>query len=281
MASYQALLDTASARLYDVSDSPRIDAEVLLQYAVEHDLAWLIAHNKDPATSAHKQQFEHLIQQREQGQPIAYLTGKKSFWSLELSVNPSVLIPRPDTEILVEQALELIPTDAPLSILDLGTGSGAIALSIAKERPSCKVTAVDLHNQVLATATDNAKYAKLTNVQFINSNWYAQLNTDQYFDLIVSNPPYIDSKDPHLTRGDLRFEPRTALVSGHHGLADLQHIIRQAPKHLKQGGYLLVEHGNQQAAEVAKLFQHYMFFNVSLHNDLNQQPRVTLGQHKA
>ena len=281
-SSYRALLEDGKQALYDASDTPRIDAEVLLQHVIKRPLSWLIAYGDNPADAEHSKHFYQLIAHRQQGHPIAYLTGERDFWSLSLEVNEHVLIPRPDTETLVEAALDCLasmePAENTRSLLDLGTGSGAIALSLAKETPKADVTAIDFSAQALEVATQNAERNNISNVTFIQSSWYDKLDGALQFDLIASNPPYIAPNDPHLEQGDLRYEPSSALVAPERGLADLDIIISTAPRFLKQGAWLIVEHGFDQAQEVAQLFDNAGFREVSLQKDLNQLPRCTLGK---
>ena len=246
-------------------------------HVVQKPLAWLITQGDSIALSEHLKPFYSLVTQRQQGQPIAYLVGHKEFWSLSLKVTPDVLIPRPDTETLVEQALVLLDGCEQPNILDLGTGSGAIALALAKEIPNAQVVAVDASAAALGVARDNAASCKLDNVQFRKSDWFAQLDST-YFDLIASNPPYIEMGDPHLSQGDLRFEPSIALISEGDGLADLGIITQQAIKYLKLGGHLIVEHGFNQSVQVAQLFKVAGFDAIKQHKDLNGLPRCTAGR---
>ena len=278
--TYQFLVEDAKALLYDHCETPRIDAEILMQHITKKPLSWLISYGERVASAEHIKHFYQLVTKRQQGQPIAYLIGERDFWSLTLTVNEHVLIPRPDTETLVEAALPLIPNSVNTAILDLGTGSGAIALSLAKERPSSMVTAVDYHQNALNVAKHNAKRNDINNVNFIQSNWFSSLESSVTFDLIASNPPYIEPNDSHLEQGDLRFEPTSALVAQENGLADLSTIIKTAPTYLKANGWLIVEHGYNQAKEIKERFEHYGFSSVALYHDLNELPRCTLGQHK-
>jgi len=278
MLSYRALLDDATKHLFDGSDTPRIDAEVLMQHVIQKPLAWLIAYGDTTPTADHIKDFYALVAARQNGQPIAYLTGSRDFWTLKLKVNEHVLIPRPDTETLVEEALARLPKAHNLEILDLGTGSGAIALSIAKERPQSKVLAVDLHENALEVAAMNAELNKVTNVDFLVSHWFNEIDTEKCFDLIVSNPPYVESGDPHLAQGDLRFEPDSALIADEQGLADLRMIIKTAPSFLASNGWLIVEHGFNQANEIATLFTNNGFTKIELFEDINELPRCTAGQ---
>lgn len=216
-----------------------------------------------------------LLDQRAHGTPIAHLLGEREFWSLNLKVNTHTLIPRPDTERLVELALERLPTQAARQIVDLGTGSGAIALVIASERPLCRVLAIDQSAEALAIAQQNASRLQLANVAFLQGSWLNGMQ--QRFDMIVSNPPYIRDDDPHLALGDLRFEPRSALTAGADGLNDIRHIVSQAPDHLLPGGWLLLEHGYDQGCAVRQLLQQAGFVDISTQQDLAGNDRVSLG----
>lgn len=276
--TYRTLVDQATTELFNDSDSPRIDAEVLLQHVVQGSMAWLIANGDNFATAEHIRTFSKLVELRQQGQPIAYLVGHKEFWSLQLKVNEHVLVPRADTETLVEQSLNLIANIPSPRILDLGTGSGAIALALAKELPQAKVIAVDASIDALNIAEENAKSNQLNNVQCILSDWFAAVEGDK-FDLITANPPYVAADDSHLNKGDLRFEPNVALVAKKDGFADLQTIISNAPLFLQGDAKLIVEHGYQQGPRVKGLFQQAGFAEVKPHYDLNNLPRCTSGSY--
>ena len=278
--TYDFLVNDAKALLYESSETPRIDAEILMQHITKQPLSWLISYGDRIASAEHITLFYQLVEKRKHGQPIAYLVGERDFWSLTLTVNEHVLIPRPDTETLIEAALPLTLNTTNTNILDLGTGSGAIALSLAKECPNATVTAVDYHDNALNVAKLNAKRNNIDNVTFIQSDWFNSLTPEVGFDLIASNPPYIEESDSHLEQGDLRFEPISALVALENGLADLSTIIKTAPQYLKQNGWLIVEHGYNQAQEVEKLFEYYGFSSITLRHDLNHLPRCTLGQYK-
>jgi len=281
MLTYKTLLDDATKQLYDCSDTPRIDAEVLMQHLLEKDIAWLIGYGDTVATPAHVKAFYQLIGQRQQGKPVAYITGSRDFWTLSLKVDENVLIPRPDTETLVEEALQRLPKDQIIDVLDLGTGSGAIALSIAKERPLAKVVALEYHAGALSLAEQNSKLNHIFNVEFRLSNWFEAIDQSEQFDLIASNPPYVEPGDPHLEQGDLRFEPITSLTSTEKGLADIRHIIETASSHLKSNGWLIIEHGYNQAEEIAALFKQNGLVEVLLCNDINDLPRCTVGKREA
>lgn len=231
----------------------RLEARILAAHAWQVDAAWLIAHDTDPLTKVQVAALEARLARRLEGLPIAYLVGTREFYGRPFQVSPDVLIPRPDTELLVELALARIPPDQVVEVLDLGTGSGCIAITLALERPLARVTAVDRSAAALAMARRNADNLD-ARVEFLTSDWFAAL-AGRRFDLIVSNPPYIAAADPHLTRGDVRFEPLTALAAGHDGLDDLRRLTHAACAHLQPGGALLLEHGYDQAEAVATLLR--------------------------
>ncbi len=231
------------------SDNAYVDAEMLLQHCIDQDRAWLLSHSEDSLATCEWVKFRNLVQRRAAGEPIAYITGVCGFWSLDLHVTPATLIPRPETELLVEHALTRIPTEASWHIADLGTGCGAIALAIAAERPKCRITATDISNDALVVAQHNGKRLTLPNIEFRCGDWFAPV-ASRRFDVIVSNPPYVAQDAPHLDQGDLQFEPQSALISGAHGLDALKIIVAQAPQHLEPGGWLLVEHGFDQARAI-------------------------------
>lgn len=273
MPTVQALLRDARTL---PGESPVRDVEILLAHCLEKSRTWLYTWpdvELDPGRLAH---FQQLLQRRRDGEPVAYLVGHREFWSLELEVAPSTLIPRPETEALVEWALELAMPDGA-RVMDLGTGSGAIALALASERPGWRVSGVDLSEAAVALATTNACKHGLERVQFTQSNWLCDVASEP-FHLLVSNPPYIEENDAHLQTGDVRFEPRSALVSGADGLDDIAHITGQAPEHLCPGGWLLLEHGFEQGPAVRALLAQVGFGSVSTRNDLAGRERVTGGQ---
>lgn len=252
------------------------DAEWLLLHVVGKTRAWLFAHRGDALDATRRAAFDALVARREAGEPVAYLTGRRGFWSLDLDVAPAVLIPRPETELLVELALQRIAHDRMLRVADLGTGSGAIALAIASERPLASVAAVDASADALAIARGNAQRLGLENVSFREGNWWRPLAGER-FDLVASNPPYIAQGDPHLSEGDLRFEPAMALSSGADGLDAIREIVAGAPTHLVDGGWLLLEHGWEQGEEVRALLRKGGFVDVSTHRDLEDRERVTMA----
>jgi len=253
-----------------------IDARLLLQNVLAVNHAWLIAHMSDVLTEAKSEAFEQLLSRRLAGEPIAYILGMREFYGLPLKTTPATLIPRPDTEALVEAALDKLPKDKTLKVLDLGTGTGAVALAIAQNRPNAQVTAVDFSAEALSVAKENALNLGLERVRLMQSDWFSSLQGEK-FDLIVSNPPYIAENDEHLKQGDLRFEPLTALASGEDGLNDIRRIIQEAPNYLNPNGWLMLEHGYDQAEKVAALLKLRGFSQVSHAQDLSGTLRVTLG----
>ncbi len=262
-----------------VNKIDRSEAELLLTCVLNVSRASIKAFPERELTIEQKNKFQELLNRRIGGEPIAYMLGHKEFWSKDFIVSPDVLIPRPDTELLVEMALELITSRQKKRILDLGTGSGVIGLSIAAERPKITVVATDISAEALQIAKLNAKHLHITNVEFALGAWFDALANDveQKFDIIVSNPPYVANFDPHLAQGDLRFEPNKALVSGNQGMDDLRLIILQAPNYLVPGGQLLVEHGYDQEHLVAKEFTAAGFTDITCFRDLSGIPRVTSG----
>lgn len=272
---FQHWLRDATRRL-SAGESPKRDAEILLGFVTGRSRTFIMAFGETSLTASELEQLEALLARREQGEPVAYLVGEREFWSLPLSVSPATLIPRPDTECLVEQALLRLPA-SPQKVLDLGTGTGAVALAIASERPDCQLTGVDLQPEAVKLAQHNAQKLAIPNASFMQGSWFAPV-AGQQFAVIVSNPPYIDAADPHLAEGDVRFEPASALVADNAGLADLQTLIEQAPQHLLAGGWLLLEHGWQQAQEVQQLFRQAGYHQVATVKDYGGNDRVSLGQ---
>lgn len=267
----------ASTELAELTDTPRLDAEVLLSYVIGKPRVFFMTWPDHQLTSIQQAQFEALVQQRKQGVPVAYLTGEREFWSLPLKTSPETLIPRPDTEVVVETVLQLA-SELPIKsrVLDLGTGTGAIALAIASEKPDWSVCGVDVATACVELAQLNLAHLGFSNCRFLQSDWYDSVEKE-CFDIIVSNPPYIEEDDPHLNEGDVRFEPKRALVAADNGLADIRHIVAQSVEHLATNGWLLVEHGYKQAELVQESFTLHGFNKVETIVDYGQQPRVTIG----
>jgi release factor glutamine methyltransferase len=269
------LLASAAKRLAAVSDSPRLEAELLLARAIDMPRAYLFAHPDDTPDAAALRRLEVTLARRLAGEPMAYITGTKEFWSLELMVTPATLVPRPETELLVELALREIPRRAGWRILDLGTGCGAIALALARERPHCEVVATDRSGAALAVARENARQLALPNIEFLEGNWARPLQGRE-FELIVSNPPYVREADPAL--GALGHEPREALVAGADGLDAIRILAGECPQLLRQGGLLLLEHGADQAAEVAAILGEGGWTAIHCSRDAAGLPRVTVAR---
>ena len=266
-----ALRRQAALRVGDV------DAQWLLCHALRRDAAWLVAHGRDAAEPRVQAAFAALVERRAAGVPVAYLTGRRGFWSFDLDVDQAVLIPRPETELLVQLALEHLAAGAALRVADLGTGSGAIALAIASERPQARLHAVDASAGALVVAARNASRLGIDNVAFHHGDWFAPL-AGLRFDLVASNPPYIAAGDPHLDEGDLRYEPAMALSSGADGLDAIRRIVHDAPAHLVPGGWLLLEHGWDQGEAVRGLLRCAGFADVDTQRDLEGRDRVSLGR---
>jgi release factor glutamine methyltransferase len=271
----QLLRETAAAL---PGDDARAEAELLLAHCLQKPRSWLYAHADDEVDADGEATFAALRSRRITGEPVAQLLGRRDFWSLPLAVTPDTLIPRPDTERLVELALERLPLSETRRVLDLGTGTGAIALAIASERPRARVVAVDASEPALAVARANTHASGLgARVSLLAGDWFAPV-VGEVFDLVASNPPYIADDDPHLSQGDLRFEPRSALAAGADGLDDLRRIVASAPAHLVPGGWLLVEHGWEQGAAVRALFAAAGFTAIETARDIEERERITLGQ---
>lgn len=275
MATIEEALQSAISQLAE-SESPRLDAELLLRHVTGLDASSLITRNTQPLSDSESEQFSELLERRKNGEPIAHLIGYREFWSLSLNVNRHSLIPRPDTELLVELALDLIDRHTLASVIDLGTGTGAIAIAVKKERPHCDVTATDNSIDALLVAQKNANQHQVK-LNLVQSRWFDQLAANSY-DLIISNPPYIAETDPHLQRGDVRFEPRAALAAGADGLDAIREIVRWAPTHLSENGWLLLEHGYRQAAQVRAIMATQDFTDIETRQDLAGNDRVTLGR---
>ena len=276
-ATAGTLLAWAREQLNQSSDSPRLDAEILLGHVLEANRAALYANPDKRVAARQSALFAELVSARKQGRPVAQLTGEREFWSLNLQVNSNVLVPRPETELLVERALALIAADASLQILDLGTGSGAIAIAIASERPACSVTASDNSPAALEIARRNGERHAPGRIAFLHSDWFAALE-GQRFHIIISNPPYVSESETDLTDMELDFEPPEALYSGADGLEDIRKIIAASPAMLAASGWLLLEHGYTQADLIRQLLTTAGFSNIESHTDLAGTPRVTTGQ---
>lgn len=269
--------------LESCSDSARLDIELLLCHILQKNRTWLFTWPDKSLSDDQQNRFNDFFARRKSGEPIAHIIGQREFWSLPLAVDNSTLIPRPDTELLVETVLELFAQDHPDQLrhcLDLGTGSGAIVLALASEKPVWQLLGVDQSLAAVALAEKNRAHLNFVNVKIQASNWFAQIPA-QKFDCIVSNPPYIDPADPHLDQGDVRFEPRSALVAQNAGLADIEWIINQSQDYLKPGGWLLLEHGYDQANAVRELLRAREFILVETRRDLGGNERVSLGRKQA
>ncbi len=259
-----------------VSDTARLDVELLLGHVLGRDRTWLLTWSDREVDAEDVARFEALLVRRAAGEPVAHILGTRSFWTLDLDVTPATLIPRPDTELLVTLTLEA-GDDQPRRVLDLGTGTGAIALALASERPRWQVVAVEAMADAAALAERNRQRSGLDRVQIRCGSWFEPVDGES-FHIIVSNPPYLAADDPHLTQGDVRFEPRSALVSGPTGLEDLAHIAHTAPQYLLAGGWLLLEHGEAQGLDVRRLLGDAGFVQVASHRDLAGRERVTAGR---
>lgn len=263
----------------------RFESQYLLSHVLDCDRAWLISHAENHLSAEQYGQFLACIERRVNGEPIAYILGYREFYGLPLQVSQDTLIPRPDTETLVETLMTCIQDNwrelEQPSILDLGTGSGAIALAIASLLPKARITAIDASPEALVIANKNAASLKITNVRFLESDWFSALEATAKFHIIVSNPPYIADNDPHLVQGDLRFEPRSALVSGHDGLDDIRYLISHCTPFMHDGAWIMLEHGYNQSSSVAQLLRIANFQNIGHAYDLQAIPRVTFGQWRA
>lgn len=275
MSTVAAVLRDAGTLLS--GDSARAEAEMLMGEALGRDRAWLFAHADHALMPEQRDRFLALLQRRRDGEPIAHILGRRGFWSLDLLVTADTLVPRPETELLVELVLARLEAVKQPRVLDLGTGTGAIALAIAHERPDTQVTAVDASAAALEVAGRNAARNSLAGLRFLRSDWFSAVAGER-FDLVASNPPYIADGDPHLQEGDLRFEPRNALASGVDGLDAIRIIVREAPMHLASRGWLLIEHGFDQGEDVRALFLAAGFEGVATARDLEERERVSFGR---
>lgn len=268
------------AILKPFSDTARLDSELIIMHVLGIARMDFILQPERVLKSADVDAISRLIQKRKSGYPVAYITGVKHFWDLELTVNEATLVPRPETELLVETALLSFPARERVRVLDLGTGSGAIAIALAKHRPDWQVLATDISDAALSVAQQNAARYTLANLQFIQSDWFSGIDRTEHYDLILSNPPYIAEADPHLKLGDVQYEPRQALIAGKDGLDDLQHIISQAALYLKPAGMLLLEHGYDQAAAVRAQLEHHEFSAIQQAMDLAGHIRCSSARHQ-
>lgn len=272
------LLKDASERLSAVSDTALLDVQLLLAHVLNVSTSYFHTWPERLVTTSNVELFYRLLIRRENGEPVAYLLGHQAFWSLDLDVSPCTLIPRADTERLVEVALSIMGKGGIGHILDLGTGTGAIALALACELPNANVIGVDLIDDAVSLAKKNAQKNNIENATFIQSSWFNAFGGDtELFDLIVSNPPYIDPDDAHLSQGDVRFEPESALVAENHGLADIEHIIISAPRFMKKNAYLIFEHGYDQAEAVRNRLNQAGFDRIESFQDLGNNDRVSVG----
>ncbi len=269
------LLEAVSARLSDVSESPRLDAEILLGRAINMPRSYLFAHPEDVPDEAAVERFESTVARRMAGEPMAYIMGVREFWSMELMVTPATLVPRPETEILVDRALGHIPRRAEYRVLDLGTGSGAIALAIARERPLCHVVAVDVSEGALAVAVQNARHLDLANIEFRQGDWTDPVRNET-FELIVSNPPYVADEDPALSA--LRHEPANALAAGVDGLDAIRTLAERCRDVISPGAPILIEHGADQESEVRGVLAAHDWVEIECHKDYAGLPRVTAAR---
>lgn len=277
MRSIKSVLAEAAARLATHSDSATLDAEVLLCHVLDKPRTYLRTWPDQSLAPAHATAFWELIEKRQKGVPVAYITGSREFWSRDFKVTPEVLIPRPDTELLVELGLKLLPADKPVKIIDLGTGSGIIAITLAAECPHAHISASDVSEAALRIARQNADSHHIHTLHFYQSDWFASIPATQ-FNLVISNPPYLAEDDSHLQNGGLQWEPQQALIADRQGLGDIRIIIDTARHYLEIGGHLLIEHGCNQQQLVQAIFNDFSYSHVQTYTDLSGQPRVTYGQ---
>lgn len=284
----QQALQYAIQSFAETSPSATLDAHVLLSHILTCNSAHLMAWPEKDLSEQQLEKFKHKIKQRQQGIPIAHLTGQREFWSLNFKVNSSTLIPRPETETLVEFILNTFGKKENLAVLDMGTGTGAIAISLASEKPDWNITASDISSAALTLAKENSVTLNTKNVTFMQSDWFKNIkhrvfdvkHDERPFDIIVSNPPYIAINDPHLTEGDIRFEPETALTSGATGMNDIEHLCSQAKNYLSASGWLIVEHGYNQKTASAECFTRNDYKNIIQKKDLAGHYRMTAGTHE-
>jgi release factor glutamine methyltransferase len=274
------LVNNGAKQLASLSDSAKLDVRLLLSFVIDKPLSYLLTW---PDKQISQQQYQHfltLFDQRKQGKPIAYLIGFKEFWSLNIQVSPATLIPRPDTEVLVETVLNN-HSQSHMRCLDLGTGTGAIALALASEHLSWNIDAIDFQDEAVVLAKSNAKRLGFSHVNIYQSDWFSMVDNQKRFDVIVSNPPYIDALDEHLVQGDVKFEPKSALVADDNGYADIENIIKTSKPHLQDGAWLYFEHGFEQAEKIQTLFSQYGFSGVTTVKDYNGNERVTYACYKS
>lgn len=277
MTTIKTALALATQRLEE-SPSARLDSELLLAYILQKERTYLYAYEANLLTQEQNARFDQLIAARFQGHPIAYLVGQREFWSLSFKVTEATLIPRPETELLVEQALILLADKPHAKVLDMGTGSGVVALSCGHEQPNWEIDACDCSIAALTVAEENAKQLGINNVRFYQSEWFDRLDKSRQFDAILSNPPYIALNDEHLTKGDLRFEPRLALASGKDGLDAIQILVEAGQSWLKPGGWLCMEHGYEQKEIVQSMLRKYNYKQIDSWYDGQGHARVTAGR---
>jgi release factor glutamine methyltransferase len=270
-------LQLARQSLAETSPTADLDAQVLLCHVLQCNSAHLIAWPEKRLDEAQQRHFLQFIEQRRQGYPVAHLTGQREFWSMDFMVDESTLIPRPETETLIEYVLENHSHHSSLKLLDMGTGTGAIAIVLAKENPGWQVHACDISPQAIQLAKRNRDKHEINNLTLLKSDWFSDIDGTDY-DIIISNPPYIDADDPHLNQGDVRFEPASALISDNQGMKDIEHICSQAKGHLNNAGWLIVEHGYDQAEKVADCFAKNGYSEITQKKDLSSHIRMTAGR---
>ncbi|MFT5657415.1 MAG: release factor glutamine methyltransferase [Gammaproteobacteria bacterium] len=270
-------LEWGQSQFSHISDSPKLDAELLLAFCCDKPRSFLYTWPEQELSVETWHCFQALVSKRLAPTPVAYLLGEREFFSLSFKTTSSALVPRPETELLVETALDLCPPGSELRILELGTGTGAIPISLKTQRPDICMVATDISPACLDLAQQNAERHKVA-IDWIESDWFSAIESAQTFDMIVSNPPYIAANNPYLTRGDLPAEPMLALSPGETGLESIAQIVASSPDYLKPGGYLLLEHGYDQQSEVARLMRIYGFVQINCKQDANHQPRVSMGQ---
>ena len=280
--SIKTQIELGASLLEKVSDSAKLDSQVLLSFVLDKEINYLYTWPEKLLSASQLASYSALLQERILGKPIAYITGIKEFWSLAFYCDESTLIPRPDTEVLIEKILEEVEENIEsksnsISCIDLGTGTGAIALALASEKPNWDIEAIDYSENAVALAQKNAKHLAINNVNIYQSDWFLSVSTDKRFDVIISNPPYIDENDIHLSQGDVRFEPLSALVAEDEGLADITKIVNQAVPYLKQDGYLFFEHGYNQGEAVRNIMLASGFSKVQTIQDYGENDRVTFG----